>query len=282
MSFRTTRRGFLAGAGAILGAAAASPAARAAVDNESAGFKLGVASYSLREFQRDLAIRMVRDLKTPYVSVKDVHLAVTGAPADWQRARREFEKGGLKIVSGGAIYFQTDDLEDTRRKFEYAKACGMPLIVAGPPRTGLAVMEKFAKEYDIKVAVHNHGPEDKNFPTPQSVLELVRDMDPRMGLCMDLGHSARAGADVVASIAQAGPRLLDIHIKDLLELGSPSARQCDVGDGAMPVPAIFRQLKKIGYTGCVNLEYEINGDNPIPGMERSFSYMRGVLAGIAG
>ena len=281
MSLPTTRRGFLAGATGLLGAGAAAPPAGAAIDNESAGFKLGVATYSWREFQRDLAIRMVGDLKTPYVSVKDVHLAVTAPPAEWQRGRREFEKAGLRIMSGGAIYFTTGDLEDTRRKFEYAKACGMGLIVAGPPRTGLAVMEKFAREYDIQIAVHNHGPEDKNFPTPQSVLELVRDMDPHMGLCIDLGHSARAGADVVASIAEAGSRLLDVHIKDLLELRNP-ARQCDVGDGAMPIAAIFRQLKKIGYKGSVNLEYEINADNPMPGMQKSFSYMRGVLAGLAG
>jgi hypothetical protein len=28
------------------------------------------------------------------------------------------------------------------------------------------------------------------------------------------------------------------------------------------------------------LEYEINADNPVPGMEKSFAYMRGVLAGM--
>ncbi len=281
MSLRSTRRGFLAGAAGLMGTVAA-PGARAAIDNESAGFKLGVCSYTVREFQRGLAIRMIRELKTPYVSIKEFHLWIAAGPQEWQRGRREFEKGGLKIMSGGTIAFNTDDLEDTRRRFEYAKACGMPMIVAAPPHSGLAVVEKFAKEYDIKIAVHNHGPEDKNFPTPQSVLEGIRGMDPHMGLCMDLGHSARAGADVVASIAEAGNRLMDVHIKDLVELGKPDARQCDVGEGAMPIPAIFRQLKKAGYTGCVNLEYEINGDNPMPGMQKAFSYMRGVLAGMAG
>jgi sugar phosphate isomerase/epimerase len=112
------------------------------------------------------------------------------------------------------------------------------------------------------------------------VLEVVRDLDPRMGLCMDIGHSVRTGVDVVKSIAEAGSRLLDVHVKDLRDL-SAKGSQCDVGDGDMPFPAIFKQLKKMNYQGCVNLEYEINAKDPLPGMQRSFSYMRGVLAGLA-
>jgi sugar phosphate isomerase/epimerase len=112
------------------------------------------------------------------------------------------------------------------------------------------------------------------------VLDAVKDLDPRVGLCMDIGHSARTGADLVQSIVQAGSRLLDMHVKDLADL-SRSNSQCDVGDGKMPFPAIFKQLKKMNYQGCINLEYEINAKDPLPGMQRSFSYMRGVLAGLA-
>ena len=121
----------------------------------------------------------------------------------------------------------------------------------------------------------------KNFPTPKVVLDAVKGMDPRMGLCMDVGHSMRAGADVVQEIANAGPRLLDMHIKDLKD-GKVKESQCDVGDGVMPVVAIFKQLQRIGYSASVNLEYEINADNPLPGMLHSFGYMKGVLAGLAG
>jgi sugar phosphate isomerase/epimerase len=142
-------------------------------------------------------------------------------------------------------------------------------------------VEKLAREFDIKVAIHNHGPEDKHFPTPQSVLEAVKGMDSRCGLCMDVGHSLRAGADVVQSIAEAGPRLLDIHMKDLRS-ATDKESQCDVGQGVMPVVAIFKQLKKMKYPGTVNLEYEINAENPLPGMASSLAYMRGVLAGSAG
>jgi sugar phosphate isomerase/epimerase len=142
------------------------------------------------------------------------------------------------------------------------------------------MVESLVKEYNIKIAIHNHGPEDKNFPTPQSVLEVVRPLDPRCGLCMDIGHSARTGIDLVKTIQDAGSRLIDMHVKDLRDL-SKKESQCDVGDGAMPFPAIFKQLHKMNYQGCVNLEYEIMENDPMPGMQRSFSYMRGVLAGLA-
>ncbi|MGH9660992.1 MAG: sugar phosphate isomerase/epimerase family protein, partial [Bryobacteraceae bacterium] len=122
-------------------------------------------------------------------------------------------------------------------------------------------------------------PEDKHFPTPQSALKLVKDMDPRVGLCIDVGHTARTGVDVVESLREAGSRLLDVHMKDLRTLSDKDS-QCAVGEGAMPVVAIFRTLLKMRYQGGVMLEYEIHADNPLPGMERSFAYMRGVLAGL--
>jgi len=154
------------------------------------------------------------------------------------------------------------------------------MIVAAPTHATLPAVEKLAKEFNIQVAIHTHGPEDQHFPSPKVVLDAIKGMDPRMGLCLDVGHSMRTGADVVQEIANAGPRLLDIHMKDLKQKLVKES-QCDVGDGVMPVVAIFKQLKKIGYNGCVNLEYEINGDNPLPGMLHSLGYMKGVLAGLA-
>ncbi len=255
--------------------------ANAAVDNESAGFKLGIATYSLREFRRGLAIRMIQQLQTPYVSIKEFHLPIDAPREEWERGRQDFEKAGIRIMSGGNVDFPSDDPAHIRHRFEYARATGMPMLVCAPRHSNLATIEKFVKEYDVRIAIHNHGPEDKHFPTPQSVLDAVKNMDPRCGLCMDLGHSARTGADLVASLAEAGNRLLDVHIKDL---ANPMERdsQCDVGEGRLPLVAVFRQLHKMGYTGCVNLEYEINGDAPLTGMLKSMSYMRGALAGLKG
>lgn len=244
-----------------------------------ANFKLGVASYSFRKFSRSQAIQMTKQLGTPYLNVKDVHLALTSTPEEIEAAKREFDNAGIILVGCGTIYFQSDSDADIRPKFEYAKRAGFPLIVSMPSREVLPKLEKYVKEYDIKIAVHNHGPEDKNFPTPQSALKAVKDMDPRCGLCIDIGHTARTGVDVVEAIAEAGPRLLDMHVKDLAD---PEAKesQVAVGEGKLPLPRIFVQLIKMKYGGSVNLEYEISEDNPLPGMQKSFAYMRGVLAGI--
>jgi sugar phosphate isomerase/epimerase len=274
-----SRRGFL---GSMLAAGAVpafTGAARGAVGGSDVPSKLGVASYSFREFQRHLAIVMTKKLNTPYINIKEFHLPINSTPEEIRRARAEFERAGLTILGGGNVSFQKDDEEDIRHRFEYAKLAGMPLIVCAPTHETLPKMEKYVKEYNIKIAVHNHGPEDKHFPTPQSVLEAVKNMDPRCGLCMDIGHTARTGADIVESIREAGSRLLDMHVKDLKD-AKDRASQVPVGDGVLPFPAIFAELKKMNYQGGVMLEYEVDGDDPLPGMQKSFSYMRGVIAGL--
>jgi len=267
--------------GALAAASSAMGSAASEGTSTAAGFRIGVASYSLREFQRGLAIRMIKRLGVTQVSVKDFHLPYTSTPAEIAKAVNEFKSAGLTIVSGGNTDLKSNDPADLRKYFVYAKACGMPMLVTAPLHENLGEIEKLAKEFDIKIAIHTHGPEDPNFPTPKVVLDAVKGMDPRMGLCMDIGHSARGGADVVAEIANAGPRLLDMHFKDLKD-SKVKESQCDVGEGVLPVVAIFKQLQKIGYRGSVNLEYEINPDDPLPGMLHSFGYMKGVLAGLAG
>jgi sugar phosphate isomerase/epimerase len=244
-----------------------------------ADFKLGVASYSFRKFSRAQAIDMTRQLGTPYLNIKDVHLPLNSTPEEIDAAKKEFAAAGIILVGCGTVYFQKDDEADMRSKFEYAKRAGLPLIVCGPTAVTLPKLEKFVKEYDIKIAVHNHGPEDPHFPTPQSVLKIVKDMDPRCGLCIDIGHTARTGVDVVAAIAEAGPRLLDMHMKDLANPREKDT-QVAVGDGKLPIPAIFQQLIRMKYSACANLEYEIHPDDPLPGMQKSFTYMRGVLTGM--
>jgi sugar phosphate isomerase/epimerase len=244
------------------------------------GVRLGVASYSLRNFPRAKAIEMVKALGTPYINLKSVHLPYELPPDELAAARREIEAAGLQIVGGGTITFGKDTDDDVRRYFDYAKAAGMRVLVATGDPAILPRVERFAKQYDIKVAIHNHGPEDKRFPSPYDVLKQVRNMDPRMGLCIDIGHTVRTGTDVVRAIADAGPRVLDMHVKDLRDLTAKGS-QCIVGEGAIPIAAIFRQLQAIHFAGYVNLEYEIDPDDPLPGMKQSFAYMRGVLAGLA-
>jgi sugar phosphate isomerase/epimerase len=243
--------------------------------------KLGVATYSLREFDRHTAIEMLRKLQVKYVSIKDIHLKIGAPPAETAAGRAEFDAAGLIVTSGGNVDMTKGvTVDDLRKQFEYAKAARLPMMVCAPTHENIKAVETLVKEYNIRIAIHNHGPEDKNFPTPQSVLEVVRKLDKRCGLCMDIGHSARTGIDVVKTIGEAGDRLFDMHVKDLRDLKDKDS-QCDIGDGAFSFPAIFKQLKKMGYTGCVNMEYEINAKDPMMGMQRSLSYERGVLAALA-
>jgi len=245
-----------------------------------AAVKLGVASYSLRNFPRAKAIEMTKALGTQYINLKSVHLPYEASPAEIAAARNEVESAGLHIVGGGMITFETDTDDGVRKYFDYAKAAGMPVMVSTCKASALTRVEKFAKQYNIKIAIHNHGPEDPDFPSPYDVLKAVKGMDPRMGLCIDVGHTVRTGTDVVRAVADAGARLHDMHIKDLRDLKDKDS-QCIVGEGGIPIPAIFRRLIAMRYPGYVNLEYEIEPDDPLPGMKQSFAYMRGVLAGLA-
>ena len=245
---------------------------------DDVGLKLGVASYSLRNFPRAQAIQMTKALGARFINFKSVHLPYDASPAEFAAARQEVEAAGLEIVGGGMITFETDTDEGVRKYFDYARAAAMPVIVGTCKPAVLPRIEKFVKQYDIKLAIHNHGPGDV-FPSPYDALKAVQGMDPRMGLCIDVGHTVRTGTDVVRAVADAGARLLDMHAKDLRDLSSAES-QCIVGEGKIPIAAIFRQLQAMRYPGYVNLEYEIDANDPMPGMKQSFAYMRGVLGGL--
>lgn len=288
MAEQMSRRGFIGAAavGAVAAIANRGDAQPLPTPREQSNepdnsrIKLGVASYSLRNFPRQQALDMTKSLGVRYINFKSVHLAYEATPEEFARARADLTAAGLELVGGGMITFDTDTDEGVRKYFDYAKAAGMPLIVFTSKASVLPRIEKFARQYDIKAAIHNHGPEDPNFPSPYDALKAVKGMDPRMGLCIDLGHTVRAGTDPVRAIADAGPRLLDMHAKDLRDFKSVDS-QCVVGEGQMPIADIFRQLRAIRYGGYVNLEYEIEADNPLPGMKQSFAYMRGVLSGLS-
>ncbi|MEP7346068.1 MAG: sugar phosphate isomerase/epimerase [Gemmatimonadaceae bacterium] len=289
------RRSFLttaAFAGASLGVAGTPSLLRAAVTQAGGitnpelpltaaptGIKLGVASYSLREFPLDKALEMVNALRTPYVNFKSVHVPYEKSAEELAAIRKQIEAVGLTIVGGGTITFDQDTDAGVEKYFAYARDAGMPTIVCTGDPIVLPRVERFAKQYDIKVAIHNHGPEDHHFPSPYDVLKHVKGMDPRMGLCIDVGHTARTGADVVKAVLDAGTRLHDMHMKDLADPRDADS-QVAVGEGKLPIAGIFRALETIKFPGYVNLEYEINAKDPLPGMQLSFAHMRGVLAGL--
>lgn len=280
-----SRRGFvgsLAFAGAALGTAGVVPPAAQPAESATKPLpiRLGLASYTFRNFDRARLIGYMRQLRVDQLNAKDAkdHLPID--PAEEAKALADYAAAGIKLHAVGAVYFAKDDDDDIRAKFEYCKRAGASVIVAGDPAPAtLPRIEKFVKQYDIRVAIHNHGPEDKLWPSPLDVLRAVKNTDPRLGCCIDVGHTVRAGTDVVAAIHEVGPRLFNMHMKDLTNFQSKES-QVAVGEGIMPVRGIFEALAAIRYPGYVDLEYEIDGDDPIPGVIESFGYMRGVLAGL--
>ena len=265
------------GAGLVPRAASAAEAKRV---REKIPFTLGVATFSLRNFDRTEAISMIQALHVRHISVKSFHMPYEDSPEELAAGVQAFARAGIEIVSGGNNGISKDNDDHVRMFFDYAKAVGIPLLVIAPTAKNMPRIERFVKEYDIQVAIHNHGPEDPHFPGPRDALEVIRDMDPRVGVCIDIGHTARTGVDVVEACAEAGDRLLDIHMKDLRDVNDRSS-QCIVGEGVIPVADIFRQLVRMDYRGYMNLEYEIDANDPLPGMKQSFAYMRGVLDGMS-
>ena len=259
----------------LFAAAAARPPA-----DETSPIRLGLASYTFRNFSRAQMIGFLKQLNVLALNAKDVkdHL-----PMDTQQeaaALADYAAAGIKLHAAGTIYFAKDEDADIRSKFEYCKRAGIGVIVAGDPAPEtLPRIEKFAKEYDIRIAIHNHGPEDKLWHSPLDVLKAVNGMDQRIGCCIDVGHTVRAGTDVVQAIREVGPRLFNVHMKDLTNFQSKES-QVPVGEGIMPVKKIFEVLGAIKYKGFIDLEYEVHADDPMPGVIESFAYMRGVLAGM--
>jgi sugar phosphate isomerase/epimerase len=278
--FTHTRRAFLGTAAAAIAAPAlAARANRPAVPAAAARtLKIGIASYSMRKFTLDQALAMANTIGIRHMTFKDVHLPRTDSPEAITANRRKIEAAGIAIMGGGTITMKNEP-EQIRKDFAYAKLAGFALIYAAPEPAALDFIEQMVKEHDIKLAIHNHGPEDKAYPAPKDAYLAVKDRDRRMGLCVDIGHTSRTGTDFVQAIVDYKDRVYDLHVKDLSDPMNKDA-QVEVGRGVFDIPRLFRTLLQIGYEGQVGLEYEIKETDPLPGMIESIAYMRGVLAAV--
>jgi sugar phosphate isomerase/epimerase len=279
-----SRRNFMQ-TSALAAAAAFSSAAPAHAEAVPASgkpspLKLGLASYTFRNFTRAQVIDFMKQLHLSDLNCKDAKDHLPMDATQEAQAVADYAANGIKLHAVGTVYFPKDEDDDIRSKFEYAKRAGVNVIVAGDPApTTLPRIEKFVKEYDIRLAIHNHGPEDKIYNSPFDVMNVVKDMDPRIGCCIDVGHAARAGANLVEAIHAVGPRIYDMHVKDLTSFANKES-QVAVGEGILPFREMFQALIEIDYKGFIDLEYEIHGDDPMPGVIESFAFMRGVLDGM--
>jgi sugar phosphate isomerase/epimerase len=213
-----------------------------------------------------------------YLSLKEVHLPLTSTPDQRREVRRQAEELGLTITSCGVIYLK-DDEASMRQAFDYVRDLGASIAVVGVSRDQLPTLDKAIRSYDLKAAIHNHGPNDKRFPSPLEVYDAIKGLDRKIGVCMDVGHTFRMHEDLVSDLKKTNDRLYSIHFKDL-DSDHADAKGVPVGTGVMPVIPVLRELVRSGYTGEVQLEYEIEPKDPVPGMAESLGFMRGALQSI--
>jgi inosose dehydratase len=281
--FSATRRQYLRLTGGALASLALSPGSHAlgATDAQPSNskspipFHLGLASYTLRNFDLDHTLAMARRVGLDRICLKSMHLPLDSKPAEITAATDKVKQAGLVLYGGGVISLKNE--RDIAQALEYAKAAGMQTITAAPTPDVLPLLDKHIKNYDLKVAIHNHGPGDLYFPTPQSVYGAVKSLDRRIGLCIDIGHTVRVGADLLGSIRNCGDRLFDLHIKDVTA-ATPQGRGTPVGRGIIDFPGLVRALIEVKFNGVAAFEYEEQPSDPLPGLAESVGFLKGVIA----
>lgn len=270
-----TRRGFFGLTAGALAASTLGPRAAEAAPARRHGLKLGLASYSLRKLSLDQVIDACKVADIKYLTLKDMHLPAKGTPAELDAARSKLDAAGITVMGGGVINMKDED--EVQRGFAYARAAKLPLIVIAPDPKMLDLIEKLAKETEIPVAIHNHGPEDKfGWKTPADIMAQIKRRAPHVGICMDIGHTIRGGQDPVKAVAQCGGRLLDLHVKDLTDTTKADSRVA-VGRGVLDIPGLLRALQKRKFQGHVALEYELDEPDLMPGIRESMGFLRGVV-----
>ena len=262
----------LAGTGSCL-----AQAGNAGKKKSQAKFELGLASYTLREFNLDDTLAMTKRVGLKYICFKSMHLELDSTPAQISETVQKVKDAGLILYGGGVIYMKNE--KQVNEAFDYAKAAGMKIIVGVPMPELLPLVNEKVKQYDIKVGIHNHGPTDKVYPTPASAYEKIKDLDKRIGLCNDIGHTMRSGIDPSVSARKYADRLLDVHIKDVSE-ATAKGGAVEVGRGVIDIPKFLETLINIKFDGVVSFEYEKDGKDPMAGLAESVGYVKGVLAAI--
>jgi inosose dehydratase len=240
-------------------------------------FPIGFAGYSFLKFDLDTSIGMMKKLGVNYLSVKDFHLPLNSSQDTINSVKKKLSDAGISLYTVGVIYMRTKEAVD--QAFSYAQKTGVEMIVGVPAYELLSYTEEKVKEYNIRMAIHNHGPEDKLYPSPKDVYERIKNMDPRMGLCIDIGHTLRAGMLPEKAVAAYRDRLFDLHIKDVTAMKA-DAKVIEVGRGVINFPALVRALNKIKYTGVCSIEYEKDMADPLVGMAESVGYFKGVMRSI--
>lgn len=235
---------------------------------------IGLASYTLRKYSVDQLIAICKRLNIKEVALKNFHLSLDASDSEILTTISKLKRAGLNIYGGGVIYMKNE--AEVKNAFRYAKAAGMKMIIGVPNHELLPLVEKYVKENDIKLAIHNHGPGDEVYPTPASVYDKIVNLDKRIGLCIDIGHVVRLGMNPIEAIKKYGHRMYDMHLKDVDGTVAKS-ESIQIGRGVIDMPKLMKTLKDVNYQGVMSIEYEKDADNAEGGLAESVGYVRGIL-----
>lgn len=242
-------------------------------DPDSDRLTVGIAGYTFKNFNIDQSIAIMQRIGVSELSIKDFHLPLDSTPEKIEEVKAKFKTAGIHLYAAGVIYMTTQAEVD--RAFDYTAKVGVDLLVGVPAYDLLTYTEQKVRSTGIKIAIHNHGPEDKRYPGPKDVYDRIKNMDPKMGLCLDIGHAERAGAIPAQAVKDYALRIFDLHIKDVTA-AQADGKAIEVGRGVIDFPALVKALRHIGYKGRCSIEFEKDMQDPLPGIAESIGFFRGV------
>lgn len=237
-------------------------------------FSLGIAGYTFREFTVEQTIEIMKRIGVNALSLKDFHLPYNSAQEKINEVIKKFSDSGITVYTLGVIYMTNKEFVD--KALNYAKMAGMKMIVSAPNYELLDYVEEKVKDSGIRVAIHNHGPDNTLYPNATDIWDHIKDRDPLLGICLDIGHTVRDGQDPAADILKYGNRIYDLHIKDVSG-ANKEGKTVEMGRGIINIPSVIAALKKINYTGRCSLEFEKDMKDPVAGIAESIGYWKGVL-----
>ena len=260
----------------------------------AASFKVGLAGFSFWKTPLDKALETMKTIDCHYLCVKDFFLPLDADDARIAEFRAKCKAAGVESCASGPLYIS--DEKTARKLFAQAKKMGIGTVVVVPFERGKAeegkkpqnvesekaldILEKLVKEFDIRAAIHNHGPDmPELYPTAEAVMARVANRDRRIGCCLDIGHEQRAGFDPVAAIRKYGERIYDVHLKNIHK-ADRSGHAVQGPRGALDIRGVFKALADVNYTGVCHIEYERDFENNAMGLAESFGFYRGVLDGL--
>lgn len=268
---------------AAVGLGTAPPLLRNAVAADArptSRLKLGIQLYSLRGYPVDQALRYAKELGFEQIELFGAMLPLDASTKQITAMKERVAELGMTISAHGVNPFGKDAAAN-RRTFEFARALGIRTISADPDPESFDSLNDLVREFDIRIAIHNHGPGHR-YNKAIDVLQAIEGRDERIGACADLGHYIRSGEQATEVIRLLKGRLYGIHLKDFAEMKA-DAKGVVLGKGYLDVPAVFAALVKVGFPedGALSLEYEENPQNPIADIRECVAVARQALEGLS-